>query len=89
MPTVFFTENLQRHVVCPPGRVTGGTVRDVFDAVFVDNERARGYVLDDRGGVRRHMAVFVDGEPIVDRVALSDRVGVDSEIFIMQALSGG
>jgi hypothetical protein len=89
MPTVSFTENIQRHVACPTGAVSGQTVREVLDNVFSGNQRARGYVLDDRGAVRKHMNVFVDGEPITDRETLSDCVGEHSEVFIMQALSGG
>jgi hypothetical protein len=30
----------------------------------------RGYVLDEHGSVRHHVAVFVDGQSIVDRRAL-------------------
>ena len=56
---------------------------------FRDNPRARGYVLDDQGALRKHMVVFIDGEMIRDRVCLTDAVGADSEIYIMQALSGG
>ncbi|MFQ5415343.1 MAG: MoaD/ThiS family protein [Phycisphaerae bacterium] len=89
MPTVVFTPNLQRHVACPPRDVGGATVRDVLDAVFADNGRARGYVLDDQGALRRHMAVFVDGRQIKDRRGLSDAVGETSEVYVMQALSGG
>jgi hypothetical protein len=33
--------------------------------------------------------VFVDGEPVLDRSTLSDPVAADSEIYVMQALSGG
>jgi len=69
--------------------VSGETVREVFDGVFATNERARGYVLDDRGALRKHMSVFVDGQAIKDRSALSDRVGPDAEVYVMQALSGG
>ena len=33
--------------------------------------------------------IYIDGKPIVDRADLSDPVGEDSEIYVMQALSGG
>ena len=89
MPRVVFTPNLQRHVSCPPTDVPGGTVREALDAVFADRPAARGYVLDDRGALRRHMVVFVDGAQIVDRTGLSDALGADAEIHVMQALSGG
>lgn len=89
MATVTFTPNIQRHVECPTENVPGQTVREVLDAVFADNQRARGYVLDDRGAVRKHMVVFVNGEPISDRATLSDPVADDAEVYVMQALSGG
>ena len=87
--TVVFTPNLKRHVECPTEVVDGSTVRAVLDAVFAKNPRLRGYVLDDQGGLRYHMNVFVDGEQIADRARLSDPVRAHSEIYVMQALSGG
>ena len=89
MATVVFTQNLKRHVECPTEIVAGDTVRAVLDAVFADNPRLRGYVLDDQGTLRHHMMVFVDGEPISDRARLSDPVRAASEVYVMQALSGG
>jgi hypothetical protein len=89
MARVLFTQNLQRHVPCPPCDVAGGTVREVLDAVFAANPRLRGYVLDEQGVLRRHMAVFVDGVQIRDRDRLSDAVGANSEVYVVQALSGG
>lgn len=89
MADVAFTPNLQRHVECPRRDAPGSTVREVLDGVFADNPRLRGYVVDERGALRRHMIVFVDGRQISDRERLSDRVGPRSEIYVMQALSGG
>lgn len=89
MPRVTFTDNIQRHVACPPVDVAGTTVREVLDAVFAGNERARGYVLDDQGGLRKHMNVFVAGRMIRDRRELSDAVPEGAEVYVMQALSGG
>ncbi len=89
MATVVFTQNLRRHVECPTETVEGTTVRAVLDAVFAANPRLRGYVLDDQGTMRHHMMVFVDGEPITDRAQLSDPVRPASEVYVMQALSGG
>jgi sulfur-carrier protein len=86
---VVFTRNLERHVSCPPASVDGATVREVLAAVFAQNEQLRGYVVDERGALRKHMVVFVDGSQIVDRETLSDAVAPDGEIYVMQALSGG
>jgi sulfur-carrier protein len=89
MPIVRFTQNIQRHVPCPPGQVQGATVAGALEAVFAGNPVARSYVLDDQGCLRKHMIVFVDGEPVRDRDGLSDTVGENTEIYVMQALSGG
>ncbi len=89
MASVAFTENIQRHVRCPTCEVDGGTVREVLEAVFVANERARSYLLDDQGGLRRHMIIFINGQAIRDRENLTDPVPEDAEVFVMQALSGG
>jgi hypothetical protein len=89
MADVAFTPNLQRHVECPRRDAPGATVREVLEGVFADNPRLRGYIVDEHGALRRHMIVFVDGRQISDRERLSDRVGPKSEIYVMQALSGG
>ena len=89
MATVRFTQNIQRHVACPTRDVDGSTAREVLDNYFRDNERARGYVLDETGAVRRHMVVFIDGDLIHDRDTLTDAVKPDSVIDVIQALSGG
>lgn len=89
MPTVRFTANIQRHVECPTMDVAGATLRDVLDGYFRMNERARGYVLDDQGRLRQHMAVFIDGRQLRDRQHLSDGVAEGAVIDLVQALSGG
>lgn len=89
MATVVFTPNLQRHVECPRTEAAGTTVREVLDAVFAQNARARSYVLDEHGSLRKHMLVFVDGIMVRDREKLSDPVPQGGEIYVMQSLSGG
>ena len=49
----------------------------------------RGYVLDERGALRHHVVVFIDGEPLRDKQSLGDSVKPNSEIHVFQALSGG
>jgi sulfur-carrier protein len=89
MARVSFTRNIQRHVPCPHTEAAGRDVREVLDAVFAGNPRARSYVLDDQAALRRHMIIFLDGEIIRDRVSLSDPVSPSSTIHVFQALSGG
>ena len=82
-------QNLQRHVSCPPTTAAGGTVREVLETLFASNPQARGYVLDEQGHLRKHMAIYINGEPLLDRATLSDPVSESAEIYVMQASSGG
>jgi sulfur-carrier protein len=89
VPSVHFTRALQRHVSAPPEVVAGSTVRDALDAYFVRHPAVRSYVVDEQGALRRHVAVFVNGEPLLDREAQGDTVAERDELYVMQALSGG
>lgn len=86
---VVFTPNLQRHVTCPPVRVTGSTVAEALDHVFAGNPTLKRYVLDDQGALRKNMVIFVDGRAMKDRRTLGDSLDDDAEVFVMQALTGG
>ena len=89
MPTVSFTSALQRFLTAPSAEVEGLTVGTALAVVFASRPVLRGYVLDDQGALRRHVAVYVNGQPVHDRVRLTDAVGRHDEIFVFQALSGG
>ncbi len=89
MPTVTFTPNLERHIGLSSLETGGTTVSAALAEVFTAHPRARSYVLDDQGALRKHMIVFVDGAAIKDRTRLSDPAEAQSAIYVMQALSGG
>ena len=67
----------------------GSTVADVLTAGLAGDELLRSYVLDEQGRLRKHVTIYLDGTVIADRLRLSDPVGPQSEIYILQALSGG
>jgi sulfur-carrier protein len=46
-------------------------------------------VLDERGAVRKHVAVFVNDTLVLDRDELSDPIAGDDRVTVFQALSGG
>lgn len=89
MPTLHFTANLQRHLDVPSRTVAGRTVREALEAVFAETPQLRSYIVDDQGRLRQHVLIFVDGNQVADRAGLSDGVGESSELYVMQALSGG
>lgn len=89
MPSITFTRNLRRHVDCPTATVGGSTVAECLAAYFAEYPRVRSYVLDEQGGVRKHVVVFVGAEQLRDPARQTDPVEPTTEITVMQALSGG
>jgi len=89
MPTVAFAPALTRHVPCPPQQVRAGTLAAALDAAFAAAPAMRGYVLDEQGAVRKHVAVFLNGTQIASRSELGIPVGADDRIHVIQALTGG
>ena len=89
MPTVSVTPALRRVLDAPTVSVGGTTAGEALAAVFAARPALRGYVLDDQGALRRHVNVYIGGEPLRDRIRLTDAVGPDDEIHVLQALTGG
>jgi sulfur-carrier protein len=89
VPHVVFAPALVRHVPCPRLDVPGDNVRTALEHAFHRCAPLRPYVLDDQGRLRRHVAVFVDAQLVLDRDRLNDATRPDSEIYVVQALSGG
>ena len=89
MAKVHFTSNLRRHVDCPAVEVLATTVQQALTQAFAKNERLKAYVLDDQGHLRKHMRVLVDGTAVKDLEKFTDAVRPTSEVWVMQALSGG
>lgn len=69
--------------------VPGDSVGAVLAGLFGRHPRLRGYVLDEHGVPRRHVALFIDGHALQPKTNLARAVGDDAEIYVMQALSGG
>ena len=89
MPKVVFSGILRRHLPAPTREVPAATVRAALNAVFTDNPQLASYILDDQGGLRRHVQIYVQNRPIRDRARQSDAVADGDEIYVLQALSGG
>lgn len=94
MPTVVLAAPIARWL--PSARqgektfiVAGTTVREALENLLVEVPSLRGYLLDDQGALRHHVAAFVNGVVVRDKQSLSEPVSSDTEIFFVQALSGG
>lgn len=89
MPTVEFAPALTRHVPCPPQRVAAASLGAALDAAFGAAPAMRGYVLDEQGAVRKHVAVFVNGRMIASRDDLRAPLRDGDRVHVIQALTGG
>jgi sulfur carrier protein ThiS len=89
MPTVEFAPALTRHVACPKQRVQAPTLGAALEAAFHAAPALKGYVLDEQGAVRKHVAVFLNGTMLPREAALARSVADDDRIMVIQALTGG
>jgi sulfur carrier protein ThiS len=81
---VRFFPDLGEHVEVP-----GQTVAEVVAALDERHPGLAAYIVDERGGLRRHVNIFLGQDLIHDRQRLQDRVRDEDQIYIFQALSGG
>ena len=89
MPTIICTSRLQHVGPSTAETFSGSTVLEVIARVADKYPLLPGYLLDDQGSVRQHVAIFVDGQSIPRQRVLLHKVNPDTEIYLMQALSGG
>ncbi len=89
MARVSFTQQLRRFTETPEFDTDAPTLRKALDAAFAINPVLRGYVLDDQDHLRANVVVFIDGKRSTDRVLLDDALRADSQVHVLQALSGG
>lgn len=90
MANIKFTSALRRFFpLLKEQPIDGRTVKEVLDNIDKLYPGILGYLLEDNGRLRKHVNIFLQGNLIKDRVALSDRTGPEQEVLIFQALSGG
>jgi hypothetical protein len=92
MPKVELTRHLFSFFPHLEGReisVEATTLREVVSEMEKIAPGFSFYVCDERGRLRTHVNMFIGEERAQDRATLSDPVGPDARVFIMQALSGG
>jgi sulfur-carrier protein len=86
---VSYAAHLQRHVPCPDQALPPDTLGNLLHQSFAIAPALRHYVLDDQGHIRKHVAVFIDGNLHTARHDLSLSVPAGTRVSIIQALSGG
>ena len=63
----------------------GGTVVELLAALEREQPALAGWILDERGHLRRHINVYVGGEP----GGPDTPVGRDDRVDVLPAISGG
>jgi hypothetical protein len=92
VPTVELTSHLYAFFPQLAGRPLSVDAATVAEVVAAMERLAPGfafYVSDEAGRLRQHVLVYVGNERVTDRATLSDPVGPDARVLIVQALSGG
>ncbi len=89
MAQLHFTSWLREIVPNGPLTAGGDTVGAALGQVFAELPHVRGYVLDERGQLRKHVCIFADGRRLPREAALNQCIRPDSKLYVMQALSGG
>lgn len=59
----------------------GASLIEMLDALFEQHPKLRGYVLDERGRIRHHVAVFIDGDAIHNKWELGLALEAGSEVY--------
>jgi len=70
---------------CAELGVEGATVIELLQALERDEPALSGWVLDERGRIRRHINVFVNGEPGREETPIA----ADDCVDVLPAISGG
>lgn len=65
--------------------VDAGTVTELLQQLEQDHSGLEGWILDERGELRRHINVFVNGEPAKPDTVIDGK----DRIEILPAISGG
>jgi hypothetical protein len=92
MPSVTLTPHLYRYfpqLEQQPLRVAPGSVAEIVAALDAIAPGFSDYLLDDQGGLRRHVNVAINDTILIDRKSLADRVPEGGTLYIFQALTGG
>ena len=69
----------------PEHTVPGATVGELLRELERAQPAVSGWILDERGAIRRHINVFVSGE----RAGAETAVAEDDRVDVLPAISGG
>ena len=90
MVNVEFTSLLKRFFpTLTSVEVEASTVKDLLEEIDKEYSGLSGYLIEEHGGLRKHVNIFINGNMVKDREKLSDVLNENDKVNIIQALSGG
>ena len=90
MASVTFTAHLARYFpALGDCAVDAASVAELVRALDRAHPGLASFLVDERGRLRPHVNVFVDGRVLRDRERLGDALTTKSKVYVAQALSGG
>jgi molybdopterin converting factor small subunit len=66
-------------------RLAGSTIKDLLAGLEGEHPAVSGWILDERGLIRRHINIYVNGE----RGREATPVAPDDRVEVLPAISGG
>jgi sulfur-carrier protein len=87
--TVTFAASLQRHISCPPQKISAASLREVLNAALMAAPDLSHYIFDDQGNIRKHVAVFINRDMLQNRADLTQTLNAGDQVLVVQALTGG
>jgi molybdopterin converting factor small subunit len=70
---------------CAELQIGGATVEELLRGLEHEHPAVTGWILDERGALRRHINVFVNGE----RVDQSAAIAATDRVEVLPAITGG
>lgn len=83
---VLIPSALRAYTESSQAQASGATLAAVLTDLDRQYPGIRFRMIDEQGGVRRHIRIFINGEQVED---LTQPLRVNDDVAIVQALSGG
>jgi len=86
---VILTSNLQNYYPEREFEMQGETVLEILNKMEKIRPHFLSYILDEHLHIRKHVNIFINSDLLQDKTNLKIKIDDDTEIHLMQALSGG
>ncbi|MGX5175119.1 MoaD/ThiS family protein [Aliikangiella sp. IMCC44653] len=89
MAKLHFTPNLRRHIACDSIEFQADSLTTIFDFLSQQHPALASYLLTEQNLPRKHILICVNGQVVARKSYSQTPLDAQSEVYFMQALSGG